>query len=120
MKLSCGASGFVISRPAIPLAAVLTMSGVDIYLFLVLFFFVCDVYVAVNMEGNVKYESLSVSIGVEMTDINFYASPSPRHVQHSNPQHKQTRPQWLMPFSAIAIAARDNLVPVWRRVTGYG
>ena len=59
------------------------MSGVDIYLFLVMHFVVYGMHVAVNMEGNVKYESLSVSIGVEMTDIDFYAFPPPRHVQHS-------------------------------------
>jgi Na+/H+-dicarboxylate symporter len=39
VKLSFGASGFVISRPAIPLAASVSMSGVDIYLFLMLHFF---------------------------------------------------------------------------------
>lgn len=56
MKLSFEASGFLISRPAIPLAAAVSMSGVDIYLLLVLNLFVYDVHVSVNMEGNVKYE----------------------------------------------------------------
>lgn len=68
-------------------------------------------HVAVNMAVNVKYESLSISIGVEMTDIDFYAFPLQDTFSTVNPpQHKQTRPQWLTPFSAIA--ARDNLVPV--------
>lgn len=43
MKLSFEASGFLISRPAIPLAAAVSISGVDIYLFWVLRLFVYDV-----------------------------------------------------------------------------
>jgi hypothetical protein len=42
------------------------------------------VYVAVNMADNVKYESfISQYRRIERTDIDFYASSPPRHVQHS-------------------------------------
>jgi hypothetical protein len=51
------ASGFVISRPAIPLvAAASSSSGADIYLVLVWRLLVYDAVVSANIEGSVKYE----------------------------------------------------------------